>query len=253
MAGEPYSRHITFESVRNFRDLGGYQTQDGYSVAWRRLFRSGDLRQITSSDLTRLREEIGLTSVIDLRSPIEVKAQGIGVLSEVGIRYHSVPFIASTGDSNKEREMFREFSNMGEVYLSLMRDKEFNRRVVEALEIIAEPENHPLVFHCFAGKDRTGILAAIVLSILGVADADIIEDYTLTAPYMEELIRGMNNNPEMAEATKHLPGYFWKAAPESMALFLSTLQREYGSVRGYVEAQGAEASLSRRLKRSLLT
>lgn len=253
MAAESHSRHITFESVRNFRDLGGYQTQDGYSVVWRRLFRSGDLRRISRSDLTRLREEIGLTSVIDLRSSIEAKEQGIEILSEVGIRYHSVPFITRSGDSNREREMFREFSNMGEVYLSLARDKEFSRRVVEALEIIAEPENHPLVFHCFVGKDRTGILAAIVLSILGVADADIIEDYTLTAPYMEELIKSMNNNPEIAEGVKHLPGYFWKAAPESMALFLSTLQREYGSVRGYVEAQGAEASLPRRLKRSLLT
>jgi protein-tyrosine phosphatase len=149
--------------------------------------------------------------------------------------------------------MFQEFSNMGEFYLSLVRHKEFSRRVVEALKIIAEPENHPLVFHCAVGKDRTGILAAIVLSILGVADADIIEDYTLTAPYMEEIIKRMNNNPETAKIAKQLPGYFWKAVPESMALFLSTLQREYGSVRGYVEAQGAEASLSRRLKKSLLT
>ena len=244
-----YSRHIDFESVRNFRDLGGYQTLGGHKLAWRRLFRSATLRHVSKHDLTRLREETGLISVIDLRNASELERWGIGFLNELGFQYYNVPFITGSGDSNKEIELFREYTNMGEVYLFFIRHKEYGRRVVEALRIIAEPENHPVVFHCTAGKDRTGVLAAIVLSVLGIKDDDIVEDYTLSAPYMRELV----NDPEMAEDVKDLPSYFWEAVPESMSLFLSMLKREYGSARGYAEEHGAEVSLFDRLERGLLT
>jgi len=249
-----YSRHIKFEEVLNFRDLGGYRTRGGHMVAWRRLFRSGELHHMTSRDITRLKEEIRLRSVIDLRSSIRLEQLGVGPLNEVGVKYYNVPFIIITdSDDDKEKELFRGFSNSGEVYLYRVRNKEYGRRIIEALEIIAEPDNHPLVFHCNAGKDRSGILAAIVLGILGVADEDIIEDYTLTAPYMKEFINRWNNDPKTAEVHKNLPEYQLEASPESMALFLSTLKREYGSVRGYVEAQGAEVSLIHRLEKALLT
>jgi len=249
---ELYSRHIKFEHVINFRDLGGYRARDGYTVAWRRLFRSGEFRNMTRSDFNLLTGEIGVTSVIDLRSSIEVERQGVGLLSEADIRYHNISFLAG-GNREEDERLFKEFTNMGEFYLHLVRKSEFGERIAAALEIIAEPENHPLVFHCAIGKDRTGILAAVLLSVLGVKDEDIIEDYSLSAPYMEELLERINNNPEMAKAIKPLPDYFWKAAPESMALFLSTLRREYGSVRDYVKAQGVEPSLIKRLESSLLT
>lgn len=249
---ELYSRHIKFEHVINFRDLGGYRARDGYTVAWRRLFRSGEFRNMTRSDFNLLTGEIGVTSVIDLRSSIEVERQGVGLLSEADIRYHNISFLAG-GNREEDERLFKEFTNMGEFYLHLVRKSEFGERIAAALEIIAEPENHPLVFHCAIGKDRTGILAAVLLSVLGVKDEDIIEDYSLSAPYMEELLERINNDPEMAKAIKPLPDYFWKAAPESMALFLSTLRREYGSVRDYVKAQGVEPSLIKRLESSLLT
>jgi protein-tyrosine phosphatase len=252
MSAEPYSRHITFESVSNFRDIGGYRTNDDHEVAWRRLFRSGDLRHISSSDLTRLKEEIRLTSVIDLRSSIEVEKQGNNILSEASIRYFNIPFITGSGNRNEEEKLFQQFTNMGEFYIHIVQNAEFGKRLVKALEIIAEPDNHPLVFHCAIGKDRTGILTAVLLSVLGVENKYIIEDYALSAPFMEELINRMKVDSEMAKAAEPLPGYFWKAAPESMHLFLSTLQQDYGSVRGYLQEQGAEASLFYRLEKALL-
>jgi len=249
---ELYSRHISFEYVPNFRDLGGYRARDGYTVAWRRLFRSGELGNMTRSDFNLLTGEIGLTSVIDLRSSMEVEQQGVGLLAKAGIKYHNISFIAG-GNRDEDKRLFREFTNMGQFYLHLVRHSEFGERVVAALKIIAEPGNHPLVFHCAIGKDRTGILAAILLSALGVEDEDIIEDYSLSTPYMEELINRMNNEPKMAEFARQLPGYICQAAPESLALFLSTLQREYGSVRNYLEIQGIEPSLIQRLEKALLT
>jgi len=208
---------------------------------------------MTRHDITRLKEEIGLRTVIDLRSSIQLELHGVGPLDEIGVKYYNIPFIINDSDNVNEKELLQGFSNSGEVSLYYMRHKEYGKRVVEALEIIAEPENHPLVFHCNAGKDRSGSLAAIVLGVLGVMDEDIIEDYTLTAPYMKEFINRWNNDPKTAEVHGNLPNYLSEASPESMALFLSTLRQEYGSVRGYMEMQGAEVSLFNQLERTLLT
>jgi len=248
MTKQSYPRHIRFEAVFNFRDLGGYWTRGGQTVAWRRLFRSSELHHMTSHDIIQFKEEIRLRSVIDLRSSRQLEP--FSPLNEVGVEYYNIPLIDR---GNDKENVYQDFSNMGEVYSYLVRHEEFSRRVVEALEIIAEPDNLPLVFHCSAGKDRTGVLTAIVLGILGVTDEDIIEDYTLTAPYMKELINRWNNDPKAAEALENVPEYLLEASPESMTFFLSTLKREYGSVRGYVEAYGAEVSLIHRLQTALLT
>ena len=248
MTEQSYPRHIRFEAVFNFRDLGGYLTWGGQTVAWRRLFRSSELHHMTSHDIIRLREEIRLRSVIDLRRPRQPKP--FSPLDEIGVEYYNIPLIERDNDPEN---VSQDFSNMGEVYSYLVRNKEFGRRVIEALEIIAEPDNLPLVFHCSAGKDRTGVLTAIVLGILGVTNEDIIEDYTMTAPYMKELINRWNNDPKSAEVLKNIPEYLLEASPESMAFLLSTLKREYGSVRGYVEANEAEVSLIHRLEAALLT
>ena len=249
---EIYSRQIDFESVPNFRDIGGYHTRDGYTIAWHRLFRSGELRHMTAGDLTKLREEIGLISVIDLRSVFEIKHRGMGLLSEAGFKYYNVSFIPDGGERDGDARRFREFPNMGEFYVDLVRQKGFGRRIVEALEIIAEPENHPLVFHCTAGKDRTGILAAMLLSILGVRDDDIKNDYCLTGPYIEALFNRLKSEVKIVEDSMRLPDFFWTATPESMALLLDTLRRENGSVSDYVAAHGAAPALVGRLKTALL-
>jgi hypothetical protein len=96
-----------------------------------------------------------------------------------------------------------------------------------------------------------GVLAEIILSVLGVADEKIIKDYALTSQYMPSmsLIRSLPNGEEYMK----LPSYIWEAKPESMALFLSTVQQEYGSVKGYLETHNIDVSLFHRLKNTLLT
>ena len=248
MTKQSYSRQINFESVFNFRDLGGYRTHNGRTVAWRKIFRSGYLHHMTNHDLILLKKEIQLTSVIDLRNGKELEQlQEVSLFNDAGIKYFNVPFINYTREEPKNG-----FSNMGEVYLFLVRHDEFIKRIIEAMDIIAKPENHPLAFHCVAGKDRTGLLAAFVLSVLGVADEDIIEDYSRSAPYMKDLIKRLMSEPGTQEDIKNLPAYTWEAAPGSMALFLEAFKREYGSFREYLEVQGAEASLFERLEKALI-
>ena len=98
------------------------------------------------------------------------------------------------------------------------------------------------------------MLAAVLLSLLGVAENDIIEDYALSEPYMDELqARLKNNPPKSGGPPMDMPEFFWKAPPESMKLFLSTICKEYGSVNGYLESMGSEPLLIERLERALLS
>ena len=196
---EKYSRHLRFKSVTNFRDLGGYRTRQGRTVAWRRVFRSGEFARINQDDYRRLTEEIRLAAVVDLRSDFEVKRQGIGLPAESGIKYYNISFITDGGKTEAEAQRYKAFTNMGEFYLEIVRDKGFGGRIIQALEIIAEAKNHPLVFNCAIGKDRTGILAAMLLSVLGVAEKDIIEDYSLSDQYMDELRTKLNREGKIPE------------------------------------------------------
>jgi protein-tyrosine phosphatase len=207
---------------------------------------------MTKGDTARLKEEIGLASVLNLQHPNQTQQQQeLELLKTAGIHYFNVPF--RTGmERQEEFEQYLHFSNMGEVYLQRISRPEYGQHIVKALEIIARPENHPLVFHCAAGKDRSGILAAMVLSVLGVAEVDIIEDYVLTSPYMKTMYERWANNPETTEDFFTLPDYTWESSIESMSLFLSSVKKEYGSVRRYLEAQGAEVSLFEQLENALL-
>ena len=248
MTTESYGRHIPFEGAFNFRDLGGYQTRDGHTVKWRRIFRSGELHGVTEGDVIRLREELGLTTVIDLRNSEELERSGTGLISEIGVRYHNPP--SQAGPATTQRIL--ESSNMGEVYLYSLEQSWYGPRLVETLGIIAESENHPVVFHCTLGKDRTGIMSAVILSLLGVSDETIAEDYALTNQYMEGLLDRINSDPERAERIRQMPRHVFKAAPESIEAVLTRLQDEYGSVRGYVKAHGGDDGLFRRLEDALL-
>lgn len=205
-------------------------------------------------DIARLKEDIRPRAVIDLRTPRELtKQREISVLGEVGARYHNVPFRPDSSDYLKqETELFRDATDLGELYLYRIRGPEFGKRLVGSLELIADRNNHPLVFHCSVGKDRTGVLAAMLLAAAGVMDEDIIHDYTLSAPFMLELRDRWRNDPAAPPEVKEVPDFQWEASAESMTRFLALLRREYGSVAGYLEAHGADNSLPQRLKEALL-
>jgi len=251
---ESYPRHIRFESVPNFRDLGGYRTHDGRAVVWRRLFRSAALHRMSDRDMARLKQDIGPRAVIDLRSPRNPQKNAeVLLLEEIGARHYPIPFRPDSSSYVKEEwEAYPSATNMGAIYLSRISEQPFGKRLVDALELIAEGDNHPLIFHCSAGKDRTGVLAAVVLAAMGIVDEDVIEDYALSAPLMTEIRARMMSDPATAAAVKDQPEYQWEASAESMAVFLSLLRQEYGSAQGFLEANGAPCALVDRLKAALL-
>jgi protein-tyrosine phosphatase len=250
---EKHDRHLRFKSVTNFRDIGGYRTPQGRTVAWRRIYRSGELARISQEEYDRLIKEIRLNAIVDLRSDFEIVRQGTGLPEGTKIKYYNIAFITDGGKTaDVEAHRYETFNNMGQFYLDIAQNKGFGGKIVRALEVIAEPKNHPLVFNCAIGKDRTGILAAMLLSSLGVAEEDIIEDYSLSDQYMSELRRALESHGNIPDDVKRLPDFFWRADPASMTLFLTTLRKEYGSIEDYLKHMGAEKFLAKRLEKALL-
>ncbi len=174
------------------------------------------------------------------------------LLDGASFRYFNAPFVIGDRNATGLKMALQESTNSGQVYAFEIRQGEYGRGVVKALQIIADQGNHPLVFHCSAGKDRTGILAAILLGTLGVSDKDIIRDYTLSAPYMKLHSARLSEDQQIAQFLRDLPAFIHEAAAESMALFLSGLRRDYGSAWGYVSAHGGDPALREGLKKALL-
>ena len=252
MADELEQRHIAFERCFNFRDLGGYRTRGGSVTAWRRLYRSSEVHKMTETDAARARNELGVKSVIDLRQPAVAAVDADGPLARPPTRYHNIPLI-DDGDMPED--------NSGPLpvavpldYLRRLEQPLYGEGIVRALKRIAEPEALPAVVHCSAGKDRTGLVVAALLSVLGVEDEDIVRDYALTARYMPSLLDHWWENDNKTDSTRYdrLPPYIYDARPETMEHVLETLNQRYGGMRGYLERHGGDAALVRSLQNALL-
>ncbi len=160
------------EGCCNFRDLGGYRASTR-AVRTRRLFRSDSLGMASASDRARF-GELQLTTVIDLRSPSEVALAGR--YSDPTVTYRNLPL----GDPLAEATTvgWSDPQQVATHYLELLLSS--HDSVAEALSVLANPAVYPAVVHCSVGKDRTGILVALLLSLVGVDDDDVVADYALS-------------------------------------------------------------------------
>ena len=252
MTSELHQRHIPFEGCHNFRDVGGYKAINGSMVGWRRLYRSSEIHYMTDADVTHARDSLGVTTAIDLRQPSVAARDGERYLTRPPVRYHNIALI-DDGDAASDLEPADPIP-MTVDYLQRLEQPQYGGGIINAIKTIAEPDALPAVFHCSAGKDRTGLLAAVLLGVLGVADEDIVRDYAITARYMHRLVDHwwLTDRKSSAKYFNRLPPYMYDARPETMEYVLTTLYREYGSMQGYFEAQGGDAALIRRLEDILL-
>ena len=176
-----YERRIKLDGVRNFRDLGGYETHDGARLRWRTVYRSSTLSEATPADVQRLLD-LDLTLVLDLRSDDEIERSGISPLHEHGVEHRHVPYRRRL-EPSAERLAMRDRSGTGLDYLQGI--EACMPAVGEVFAAIAELEEGPAIaFNCEGGKDRTGVTAALLLRVLGVPDETIVEDYVLTREYL---------------------------------------------------------------------
>ncbi|MFC4111188.1 tyrosine-protein phosphatase [Nonomuraea zeae] len=219
-------RHIEFTNLCNFRDVGGYATRDGRTVQWQRLYRADSLGWLAGDDLPAFRA-LRVRSVIDLRHPYEVEKAGRVPESE-GQFYQNLPIEGRRWEVAAFDEQAGVARYLADRYLEVTEDGVENLRT--ALETIARADNAPVVIHCAAGKDRTGVLIALTLSLAGVGEDDIVADYALTGLATDRFISDWRRRHPDAPLW---PG-FGLAPAEAMRFFLTDLAERHASIERYV-------------------
>lgn len=229
----------------NFRDLGGYQAGNGRRIRWRTLFRADGLSRLTQPDRAVLRQ-LGIATVVDLRTSSELEG-GRFPVDEIPVGFHHVPLL----DTVPDPDSFELTPGMlAAQYETIARDAA--PQIGRILNIVATREAHPVIIHCTAGKDRTGVLIAVLLGLLGVADETIVEDYVLSAGAMADLRRKLiERHPEGREVIERADELF-SAAPINITNLLSVLRQRYGSITAYAEVAGAGPEVVAGLQRALL-
>ncbi|PZF99054.1 tyrosine-protein phosphatase [Micromonospora deserti] len=238
-------RQISFEGLHNFRDLGGWRAADGRTVRWGLLYRSDSLGRLTGTDLDRFRA-LGVRTVIDLRYPSEIEVRG-RVPHETGLSWHNLSIEHRPYDQARIDPAVDPWRYLADRYAEVAQDGAAELR--RALEVIAAAHG-PLVFHCTSGKDRTGLLAALLLALLGVDDDQITEDFALTERATERLVADWHAlHPDRTLEWPH----YGRAPAEIIRLVLADLRGAYGSVRGYAaDRLGVGDDLVARLRERLL-
>ncbi len=240
---------MTLEACFNFRDIGGYSTSEGRVVRWGAVYRSGSLHRLTAADRA-VTAELGVRTVIDLRSIGELERDGWFGGSDA-VSHHHVP-LDDANDANDAhgQARYKGVRELGEAYVEIANAGRF--AVANVLRLIAERE-HPVVVHCFAGKDRTGIVAALLLSSLGVPDATITDDYRLSEHSLEPSIAWANDNDlAWAALMASLPPSVLAAPATAVPLFLGALREQYGSVDEYLLGAGLDRHVLEALRARLL-
>ncbi len=183
--------------------------------------------------------------VVDLRNPDEAEGAGRWPTGGSTVRYHNVPYLEGR-DVSHPAPGIDPVVRLTEIYTWIISNA--GARVAESLNALAGESSLPAVFHCTAGKDRTGVLSAIVLGLLGIDDEQIMADYCLT----NQIIGSLGPRLRQRPGNEDRPLTAFEAQPEAMERVLSDLNRNWGGAEEYVLSQGVSADALTRLRGALL-
>lgn len=259
---------IRLENAVNARDLGGLPTESGAPTLPRRLLRADNLQDLSPADITRLVDEHGLTTVIDLRSTTEVKQEGPAPMTAVSsVRHVHLSVIPeSLGNTDvasealavnrqraAERTSAAEQDSAADLlqsfYLGYLEDRPDS--IVEALRTVATAPGAALV-HCAAGKDRTGVVVAMALTVAGVPRDVVVADYVATGERIELILDRLRSSPTYADDVDKWPADDHRPHAEIMAGFLARLDADHGGVLGWLAGHGFGAEDVKLLRDKLL-
>ncbi|MHB8439706.1 MAG: tyrosine-protein phosphatase [Acidimicrobiales bacterium] len=242
-------RHVELQGCCNFRDLGGYRSADGRTVAWGRVYRADGLTQLTESDMALLTGR-GLRNVVDLRTEIEVQARGRFPERAPAIAYRRLPLTDTLPGGEEMPEWDDAQFVVGRYFGMLSGGTAALRGLVE---LLCDSSELPLVYHCSVGKDRTGVVSAVVLGLLGVPDDVIVSDYVLSAEPMKRVLeRFRAEYPDNPEITDRYAPVILSVDARSMEGLLQRITNTYGGFEGLAEMLGVTA-LVPRLRETLLS
>ncbi len=233
-------KNIEIDGIFNLRDIGGLPTSEGGWTQPGRLFRSGSPDRITSEGARRMHSELGLRTVIDLRHPDELSdspTRGFLIADHV-TRHHISPV-------STEQRMAQYVDSMNMAYGRTMSSERYfsgfrrgAKRYAQAARLLSESKNYPVLIHCTAGKDRTGILTSLLLEVAGVARDDIASEYAASNASIDRLIAYLRvSGRDLSEPDEKLRARM-EVKPEMIHDFLALVGDAFGDARGFFMAQG---------------
>ena len=244
------------EGAYNVRDLGGYPTVDGRSTRWRTFLRADGLHRLTSDDQDRL-VQYGVRTVVDLRKTWEVEESPNVFTGSSRVRYRHHNLLGDDPIEQPGSEVPKQVAgyvgpdglvaNTYPVWLDNMQD-----RVADVLATLAAPGALPAVFHCTAGKDRTGVISALLLGLAGVPAETIAADYTLSASRLFDVYVREVAPPDLSDTYSEEDYRRDQCPPEAMLETLSHLDDRYGGAEFYVRDCGLNDSQVESLRKAVV-
>jgi protein-tyrosine phosphatase len=258
---------IDLDGLANLRDVGGMPTNDGGKIIPGRLLRSDNLQTLTISDVDQLLG-LGLTDVIDLRSDYEAQREGPTPLATTGVRIHQFSLFREweigVGETKPDvrpevlpeealpwidLEPAVELDNdVASVYFSYLVDRPDS--VLAALRTIAQAPGVALV-HCAAGKDRTGTVVALALSVADVERQAIVEDYAASSERVAQVVARLKASPTYADNLEGRPLSSHLSRPDTMISLLRYIDETFGSVSQMLIKMGWAAEDTDQLRAKL--
>jgi protein tyrosine/serine phosphatase len=241
---------IILTGAHNVRDVGGLPALDGTTRPGV-LLRGDALDALTETDVQQLVDTIGLRHVIDLRSPAERLERGRGLLGTTGVRYSDLDVVDEdvlARRSQNRKDAFAAGTDPiqiiadGYVELAELGAPAF----VGALQTLIAPDGVPALVHCAIGKDRTGVLVALVLDAAGVDREAIVADYALSHDSLQAIRERLADSAAFEALAQQVPAFVFEARPATMARFLDQLHARWGGAAGYFTTHGvADDALDR--------
>lgn len=257
------TRWIDLAGAVNVRDLGGLPTRDGGVTRSGRILRADNLQGLTEADVSRLVGDLKLRHVVDLRSTPEVTLEGPGPLTAVPeVTHHHLTLFAEGGrytdveadriDGDRvlpwnERQNDSELRVTG-FYYGYLRDRP--DAVVAALRAMALDDGAAVV-HCAAGKDRTGVLSALALDVVGVTREAIVADYAATGERLELILRRLRGSLTYRDDLDSRPADDHMPRPRYIEQFLNVLDERFGGPQGWLARNGWTADDSAAMRARL--
>lgn len=236
-------RHVPLETAHNFRDLGGYPTQDGRSTRWGVAYRSDALYSLNDADWAQLRAR-NVRHVIDLRSMHEWDTRGRFRDDVYPVTLHHFPVLDIPWSDDDTPEVDTAYEFLSWAYPEMLRKG--GHRLAAAVETVAMLDE-PVVFNCAAGKDRTGLVAMLILAIVGVPDDIIVADFELSNDGMERLRAWAESyDSNLKERLGNAPAAFLDADGRALRDLMTAWTAEHGSMRAFARHLGvSDAAMSR--------
>ncbi|MFD8248233.1 tyrosine-protein phosphatase [Nocardia sp. NPDC059691] len=247
----PGDRWVEFAHIDNVRDLGGLPVQNGGTTRFGVVYRSSTPQNLTESDMAKLLGPIGLRTLIDLRLPDEVEREGYGLLAAADVRRVCLPVRKSPQSSLAARDLVPDSSRVDlvDLYDKLLAGSA--ESIVAAVRLVIDAGHHSVLFHCAAGKDRTGVLAAVLLDAVGVPPEAIAADYALTGERMHRVRDRLDALPSYTGLPPVSTGILGVEA-EVMRRFLAKLSADHGGAAEWLLAGGLTTGELARLRAVLI-